>query len=86
MLTKKSLPLSLERYVFTKLLNIMEKTNNLRQQVIGLKKGAALVLSIDEHSISTIRNYASEMGFRLSRTYVTKTDRKARTITVKRTF
>ena len=64
----------------------MENPTPLRQQIIGMKKGAVLVFSVDEHQIGSIRNYASEIGFRYSRTYKTSLDRQSRTITVKRVF
>lgn len=62
----------------------MEKTNNLRGQMVAMKKGAELVISIDDYSPSTVHNYVSELGFRYRKKFTAESNRQNRTITVKR--
>lgn len=52
--------------------------NSLRQRVIALEVGQSLFVSIDEHSETVARHYASQIGFRYNRTYSAKRDRERR--------
>ena len=63
----------------------MSNTPSLRQQMLALGKGQEMAVSIDDHSPSTVRNYASELGFRLRRIYTCRANREDYTIVVKRT-
>lgn len=60
------------------------QNKSFRQHVIDLEIGEKMVVSIDEVSFSTIRNYASDLGFAFNRTYQTSRDREARTYTITR--
>lgn len=53
--------------------------------MLALGKGQEMAVSIDDHSPSTVRNYASELGFRFRRIYTCRANREDYTIVVKRT-
>lgn len=52
--------------------------NSLRQRVIALEPGQELFVSIDEHTDSAVRHYASHLSFLLGRKYRAKVDRANR--------
>lgn len=63
----------------------MAKENtSLRSRMAGMKKGEVLVIKAEDHPSTTIRNYASEIGFRMRRKITVSIDRDANTFTVKR--
>ena len=62
----------------------METNKSLRARMCNLKKGEALVLKAEDHPSSTVRNYASEIGFRFRRKLSVSMDRENYTLTVKR--
>lgn len=59
-------------------------TTSLRARMCNLKKGEVLVLKAEDYPSSTIRNYASEIGFRFRRKITVSIDRENYTLTVKR--
>ena len=62
----------------------METNISLRARMCNLKKGEVLVLKAEDYPSSTIRNYASEIGFRFRRKLSVSMDRENYTLTVKR--
>ena len=59
-------------------------TTSLRSRMCNLQKGDTLVLNAGEHPANTVRNYASEIGFRFRRKLSVSMDRENYTLTVKR--
>jgi len=58
--------------------------NSFRQQVIDMEVGQELIVPVSEVGYTTIRSYASDLGFAFNRKYTTARDREARTYTIKR--
>ena len=50
-----------------------------------MEVGDRLTLSADSVGETTVRSYASDLGWRLNRKYVARRDRQARTYTIERT-
>lgn len=57
---------------------------SFRQQVIDLEVGGKLVISVEEIGYTTIRSYASDLGFAYNRKYSTSRNREERTYTITR--
>ena len=55
---------------------------SLRQRVLEMKIGERIVVPVKEHSYTTIRSYASDLGFATGRTYSTCRNREERTYTI----
>lgn len=55
---------------------------SLRQRVLELKVGETIVVPVAEHSYTTIRSYASDLGFATGHSYSTSRNREARTYTI----
>lgn len=62
----------------------MEK-QSFRSRIIAMEVGDRLTLSADSVGETTVRSYASDLGWRLNRKYVARRDRQARTYTIERT-
>jgi hypothetical protein len=62
----------------------MKKTS-FRQRVINMEVGETFTISADSVGETTVRAYASDLGWRLNRKYVAHRDRDARTYTIERT-
>ena len=62
----------------------MEKS--FRERVIAMKKGDTIVISVEKVGYTTIRSYASDLGFALNRKYSTHRNREDRTYTITRTI
>lgn len=60
------------------------KIKSFRQRVLEMKVGEAITIPVQEHSYTTIRSYASDLGFATGRKYSTKRNREARTYTITR--
>lgn len=61
----------------------MEENNKkVRPSLANLKVGEAITFGIEK--LKSVRTLASELGAIMNRRYQTRTDREARTITVKR--
>lgn len=58
--------------------------SSLRKKVIEMEVGELIVVPMTENPYTTIRAYASELGFQLDRKYTTKRDREARVYTITR--
>ena len=61
--------------------NFMAKLS-LRQRVLDMKIGERIVVPVKEHAYTTIRSYASDLGFATGRTYSTSRNREERTYTI----
>lgn len=68
-------------YQQTKIANFMAKLS-LRQRVLEMKIGERIVVPVKEHAYTTIRSYASDLGFATGRTYSTSRNREERTYTI----
>ena len=68
-------------YQQTKIGNFMAKLS-LRQRVLEMKIGERIVVPVKEHAYTTIRSYASDLGFATGRTYSTSRNREERTYTI----
>ena len=55
---------------------------SLRQSVLDMEVGETITLPVMEHSYTTIRSYASDLGFATGRSYSTKRNREERTYTI----
>ena len=62
----------------------MEK-KSFRQRIIDMKEGESLTIPVNEVGYTTIRNYASDLGFAYNRRYSTQRNREERTYTITRT-
>lgn len=62
----------------TKITRNMENTKSLRRMVMEMNIGNVLHLSIDTYSASTIRHYASELGWAMGRKYSVARNRELR--------
>jgi hypothetical protein len=62
----------------------MENTS-FRQRIINLLKGESITIPVDEVGYTTIRGYASDLGFAYNRRYSTHRNRADRTYTITRT-
>lgn len=70
-------------YLQTKLKICMDNTS-LRSRVINMKVGESITLSVEEAGYTTIRGYASDLGFAFNRKYSTRRNREDRTHTITR--
>lgn len=57
---------------------------SLRKRIINMEPGQALTMPVVSVGYSTLRNYASELGYLYLRKYSVSLDREARTITITR--
>lgn len=57
---------------------------SLRSRVLDMKVGERIVVSVQEHSYTTIRSYASDLGFATGRSYSTSRNKEERTYTITR--
>ena len=58
---------------------------SFRKQVIEMEIGASLTIPVTEIGYTTIRGYASDLGFAYNRRYSTHRNREERTYTITRT-
>lgn len=58
---------------------------SLRQRVTEMNVGDSMVVPVKDYGYTTIRSYASELGFALNRVYRTKRNREDRTYIITRT-
>ena len=63
----------------------MIERKSFRQQIIDLEKGEHITISVDVIGYTTIRSYASDLGFAYRRKYSTHRNREERTYTITRT-
>lgn len=62
----------------------MEEKTSFRQRCIALSVGESITVPADEVGYTTVRTYASELGFAYMRVYTTKRNRAERTFTITR--
>ena len=62
----------------------METNNSLRAQVIDLQVGQSITLPLDRYGYTTIRSYASDLGFAFNRKYTTSRNKAERSYTITR--
>lgn len=60
----------------------MDNLPKIRPALVGLNKGESIEFPIER--LKSVRSQASELGAIYNRTFVTRTDRAARTIIVER--
>ena len=61
----------------------MDKTS-FRQRVINLERGESITIPVTEVGYTTIRGYASDLGFAYNRKYSSHRNRAERTYTITR--
>ena len=61
----------------------MESTS-FRQRIINMEMGESITVSVEEVGYTTIRGYASDLGFAFNRKYSTHRNRVDRTYTITR--
>lgn len=61
----------------------MDKTS-LRQRIINMEIGESITIPVTEVGYTTIRGYASDLGFAYNRKYSTRRNREERTYTITR--
>lgn len=57
---------------------------SLRAQIVKLQVGEQLTIPVTDYGYTTIRSYASDLGFAYNRKYSTKRNRQERTYTIVR--
>lgn len=62
----------------------MCKNKSLRAQVLDLAVNEELTIPVTLYGYTTIRSYASELGFAANRKYKTSRNKEARTYTITR--
>lgn len=62
----------------------MSTNKSLRAQVLDLAVNEELTIPVTLYGYTTIRSYASELGFAANRKYKTSRNKEARTYTIKR--
>ena len=60
------------------------ENKSFRQQIIAMEKGEKITVSVDVIGYTTIRSYASDLGFAYNRRYTTSRNRASRTYTITR--
>lgn len=70
-------------YLQTKIRKMLQK-QSLRASVLEMEVNDSLTISLEEYGYTTIRSYASELGFATGRVYRTKRNRAERTQTITR--
>lgn len=62
----------------------MIERKSFRQQIIDMEKGDQITISVDVIGYTTIRSYASDLGFAYNRKYSATRNRANRTYTITR--
>ena len=57
---------------------------SLRAQIVKMQVGEQLTIPVTDYSYTTIRSYASDLGFAYDRKYSAKRNRQERTYTIVR--
>ena len=60
----------------------MDKNTSLRARVLAMEVGEEITIPVSEYGYTTIRGYASDLGFAANRKYSTRRDRESRTYTI----
>lgn len=61
----------------------MEK-QSFRQRIIAMQRGESITVPVEQVGYTTIRGYASDLGFAYKRKYSTHRNRAERTYTITR--
>lgn len=57
---------------------------SLRAQIVKMQVGEQLTIPVTDYGYTTIRSYASDLGFAYKRKYSTRRNRQERTYTIVR--
>ena len=57
---------------------------SLRQRMIAMEKDTEMTVPVNAYGMTTVKTYASEIGFALERKYTTTKDRATRTYIIRR--
>ena len=57
---------------------------SFRKRIINMQRGESITISVEQVGYTTIRGYASDLGFAYKRKYSTHRNREARTYTITR--
>ena len=60
----------------------MDKNTSLRARVLAMEVGEEITIPVCEYGYTTIRGYASDLGFASNRKYSTRRNRESRTYTI----
>lgn len=60
------------------------RNKSFRQRVLDMRVGEKITIPVSENAYTTIRSYASDLGFATGRSYSTKRNREERTYTITR--
>ena len=60
------------------------KQTSFRQRIINMEMGESITIPVEEVGYTTIRGYASDLGFAYDRKYSTHRNRADRTYTITR--
>jgi hypothetical protein len=61
------------------------ENQSFRQRIINMEKGDTIIIPVEVVGYTTIRTYASDLGFAYNRKYTTRRNRAERTYTITRT-
>lgn len=61
------------------------ENQSFRKRIINMEMGESITISVEEVGYTTIRGYASDLGFAYKRKYSTHRNREERTYTITRT-
>jgi hypothetical protein len=62
----------------------MRKNQSLRASILDMAVNEEITISVDLYGYTTIRSYASDLGFATKRTFKTRRNRDERTYTITR--
>lgn len=60
------------------------KNESLRNRIIELAQGESITVSIDDYGATTVRSYASDLGYVLRRRFTARRSREDRSYTITR--
>ena len=60
------------------------ENQSFRQKIINMQRGDSLTIPVEQVGYTTIRGYASDLGFAYKRKYSTHRNREDRTYTITR--
>lgn len=63
-------------------ITIIMTTKSLRASIVDMEIGDKIIVPVSEYGYTTIRSYASDLGFAYNRTYSTSRNRAERTYTI----
>lgn len=62
----------------------MTNNKSLRARVLDLEPGEAITIPVTDYGYTTIRSYASDLGFATQRKFTARRNRELRTYTITR--